>query len=203
MIGREATCQLRLSDLGVSRKHVRIRAGAGRVTIEDLGSRHGTLLNGRPVRGEIPLRHGDLLALGECRMIVALEEDAFDDPTGEVDPAAAGSLRTLTGRERRRAERYRIELPIMYESDHLSVETTSRDLSENGVFVCTSILDQVGTDCRLLIQTSHACLTIAGRVRRVVDSEERGESLGLGIEFARLDHDARAWLAEQIRRAAK
>jgi hypothetical protein len=212
ILGRDATCDLRLIDPGVSRRHARIRVAGGGATIEELGSRHGTLLNGQRLQGSALLHHGDALVLGNCPMIVRFEEGEFDEPTADVTPIRAhGSIAPpssaptgpVTGRDRRRAERYRIEVPILYESEHLTVETVSRDLSANGVFVRTSILDEVSTDCRLVIQGDRGSkVTLTGRVRRVVDSSDRGEPLGLGIEFLEIDAAARDWLARTIRQSA-
>jgi hypothetical protein len=212
ILGRDATCDLRLIDPGVSRRHVRIRVAGGGATVEDLGSRHGTLLNGRRLDGSVVLHHGDSLVLGNCPMVVRFEEGEFDDPTADVAPLRAhadipppsnAATGPVTGRDRRRAERYRIEVPILYESEHLTVETVSRDLSANGVFVRTSILDEVSTDCKLVVQSDHGSrVTLTGRVRRVVDSSDRGEPLGLGIEFLDLDTAARGWLARKIHRIA-
>ena len=43
----------------VSRRHARIFEEGGAFHVEDLGSRHGTYLNGRPVAWRIRLADGD------------------------------------------------------------------------------------------------------------------------------------------------
>jgi hypothetical protein len=61
IVGRAERCDVRLDDLRVSRRHARLRFRDGTWMIQDLGSKNGTLLNGRPViRGQ--LRPGDRLA---------------------------------------------------------------------------------------------------------------------------------------------
>ena len=64
-VGRSSTCEVQLPDKAVSRSHALLRAHAGSWSIMDLGSKHGTYING--VRMEpndsAPLRSGDLLSI--------------------------------------------------------------------------------------------------------------------------------------------
>lgn len=58
VIGRDADCQLRLDDVGVSRRHARIdRQGPGYL-LRDLGSSNGTFIDDRTV-SIWPLKDGD------------------------------------------------------------------------------------------------------------------------------------------------
>jgi hypothetical protein len=67
VLGRAATCAIRLADPSVSRRHAELRPlGTGRWIVQDLGSTNGTLLNGRPVL-EAPVAPGDELLLGDLR----------------------------------------------------------------------------------------------------------------------------------------
>lgn len=57
VIGRDPACGLWLDDPKVSRQHARVRLESGAWLIEDLGSRNGTLVDGRLVeRIALPLR---------------------------------------------------------------------------------------------------------------------------------------------------
>ncbi|MGE5193639.1 MAG: PAS domain S-box protein, partial [Deltaproteobacteria bacterium] len=49
ILGRHPGCDIRVADETVSRRHARIIAQADGFFVEDLGSRNGTFLNGRPV----------------------------------------------------------------------------------------------------------------------------------------------------------
>lgn len=101
--------------------------------------------------------------------------------------------------ERRRHARHRLRVPTVYTSENLTVESTALDLSRSGVFVQTQILDEVGTPCELTIMADGApAFTFQGKVKRVVEREERGQSLGLGIEFVGLTPQARRWLDDTI-----
>lgn len=55
---------MRLNDPRVSERHAALYAAGGQVTVEDLGSRNGTTLNGRSVHGRQPVRPGDVLGFG-------------------------------------------------------------------------------------------------------------------------------------------
>ncbi len=59
VIGRGAEAGLRLPVASVSRRHAELHREGDRVMIEDLGSRNGTRVNGRPVDGATALQAGD------------------------------------------------------------------------------------------------------------------------------------------------
>ena len=59
---------------GVSRLHAVIRRNVGETTMMDLGSANGTYINGVRVLPniELPLHHGDLIALGKLKIQIVL-----------------------------------------------------------------------------------------------------------------------------------
>ncbi len=66
-IGRHPTCRVRLDadlDTEVSNRHAVIHHQDGAWTVRDLGSLHGTYLNGTRIASEQPLNDGDMLRLG-------------------------------------------------------------------------------------------------------------------------------------------
>lgn len=62
-VGRDPECQLVLEDGRVSRRHACLRWTGRGWGLEDLGSKNGTSVNGRPAAGA-ELRHGDWLSFG-------------------------------------------------------------------------------------------------------------------------------------------
>lgn len=62
-LGRAAEAAVRIDDRWLSRRHCRLELADGRVVVRDLGSRHGTFVNGRTV-SESQLLPGDRLGLG-------------------------------------------------------------------------------------------------------------------------------------------
>ena len=59
VIGREGFCDIVLMKRTVSRKHARVFFDGRQYQVEDLGSAHGTFLNGRRVSKATPLNDGD------------------------------------------------------------------------------------------------------------------------------------------------
>ncbi len=68
VIGRSSSCNLSVDDGLVSRKHALIHTTEERVTLEDLGSRNGVLLNGEKIKGLVQLKHGDRITIGSQEM---------------------------------------------------------------------------------------------------------------------------------------
>src|SRR5580693_10224660 len=63
-IGRSEECGVTIEDPLVSRRHARIIYEGDDVTIEDLGSRNGVRVNGRPLQGSVSLTDGDRVRIG-------------------------------------------------------------------------------------------------------------------------------------------
>lgn len=72
-IGRGTDADVRINDPGVSRLHARVSvhddSGDPRITIEDMGSTNGIIVDGRRVQTS-PLRDGSRVELGSTRMLV-------------------------------------------------------------------------------------------------------------------------------------
>jgi DNA-binding winged helix-turn-helix (wHTH) protein len=64
ILGRSNDAAVFVDDVGVSRHHARITIGGNGATLEDLGSKNGTMLNGRPIDGPTVLGNGALIVLG-------------------------------------------------------------------------------------------------------------------------------------------
>jgi hypothetical protein len=73
VLGRSRDCDIVLGDANVSRHHAEIRPAGEGWTIADLGSTNGVLVNGRRVRGAVPLAAGDQVELGTSTLRFELE----------------------------------------------------------------------------------------------------------------------------------
>jgi pSer/pThr/pTyr-binding forkhead associated (FHA) protein len=68
ILGRGEKCDITLDDETVSRQHARLSVIAGKILIEDLGSRNGTRVNHRII-GRAWLKPGDKIRLGESELL--------------------------------------------------------------------------------------------------------------------------------------
>jgi len=64
-IGRGEECDFDLKDTTVSKEHAKVTFKDGDYFVEDAGSKHGTILNGRKLDGKSRLRSGDEIGIGE------------------------------------------------------------------------------------------------------------------------------------------
>ena len=79
-VGRECDGEV-LSDEGVSRRHLRLVPSPVALSVVDLGSRNGTLVNGVPITGRVVLEPGAVVRLGGTEIIMIGRAD-------RVEPAA-------------------------------------------------------------------------------------------------------------------
>jgi pSer/pThr/pTyr-binding forkhead associated (FHA) protein/ABC-type multidrug transport system ATPase subunit len=95
LVGRGVDAALRVADELVSRHHLRLRPDGDGWTAEDIGSRNGTFLDGRPI-GTLRVRGVVRLRLGhpERGPVLELAEQLPDDPP----PRAPAGGRRHTGR---------------------------------------------------------------------------------------------------------
>lgn len=211
VIGRDVGCGLRVNDPSVSRRHVRFERRLDCVYVEDLASANGTLVNDQVLdpRDRRRLSDRDRVSAGTRVFTLRIDEDTLDEPSTvtlvtvpreyaspEYRAAPRATSPLPVQHDRRRSDRSQAALRLTYTSDYLEVEATTRDLSANGVFVCTQMLDPIGTKCSLEIFDGDHSIIVDGVVRRV-----HGEvDPGLGVEFVGIDSVRRAWLEAIVAR---
>ena len=76
LVGREATCEIVVSDRMVSRFHARITPSPEGMLLEDLDSKNGTHRNGDPVIGQVLLQDGDMVQIALAQQFLFLTSDA-------------------------------------------------------------------------------------------------------------------------------
>ena len=69
LVGRDPECALRIPSGLVSRQHARIVVTDAGVTLEDLGSKNGTLVGGRRIRGAVTLADADEIRIGPALLV--------------------------------------------------------------------------------------------------------------------------------------
>lgn len=95
-IGRDPTCEIVLDKDAVSRRHAVLERDGSAWRISDLGSRNGTLLNDRPVKGSMAVSPGDVVTCASEKLTI--EGDQAE--TVDLDwPPAKSSEFQLSKRE--------------------------------------------------------------------------------------------------------
>lgn len=66
IVGREASCDIEVNDAKVSRQHLQIVMNdGGQVSVIDLNSTNGTLVNGKRIQGECKVSQNDTIQVGD------------------------------------------------------------------------------------------------------------------------------------------
>ena len=76
VLGREATCDVVISDRQISRFHARLTPTSEGVILEDLGSKNGTHLNGSLISAPVVLQDGDLVSVAMAQQFMYIVSDA-------------------------------------------------------------------------------------------------------------------------------
>lgn len=101
-LGRDPSCELQLAHPAVSRRHAGVEFRDGGWWVSDLGSRHGTMVNGRRIEqgGAAQLRHGDTVGIPPLKFRVDLGEGPVANGAATmVDASASGSIEKVSKRE--------------------------------------------------------------------------------------------------------
>lgn len=92
-LGREPGNRIRLFDARASRNHCKIRKVGQSLFLTDLGTRNGTLVNGKLV-SNVELRLGDCIRIGNTVLRVA---DENEEPSTTVEkPRSASFLQSIS-----------------------------------------------------------------------------------------------------------
>jgi pSer/pThr/pTyr-binding forkhead associated (FHA) protein len=89
VLGRDESCNLRLKHESISRKHCAFAIHPDKITIRDLGSRNGTLLNGVRLTNETEIKTGDRIQFGPLDFSVQLI-DQHGNPIEAASASASG-----------------------------------------------------------------------------------------------------------------
>jgi putative peptide zinc metalloprotease protein len=88
-IGRAGENTVRIEDRTVSRRHARVIAGGAAPILEDAGSSHGTLLDGRPLTARASVGDGSTISLGDVQLRVERRRTEAEAGRTVVVPANA------------------------------------------------------------------------------------------------------------------
>ncbi len=82
-VGRECDGE-NLADAGVSRRHLRLVPTPVGLSLVDLGSRNGTLLNGAAVTGRVVVEPGDVVRLGSTEIVMVGRVERVAEPAARA-----------------------------------------------------------------------------------------------------------------------
>lgn len=89
-IGRGETCHLRPNSEQVSREHAEFSLVSDVVAVRDLGSRNGTLVNGKAITESVRLKDRDLVQVGPLTFAVSIQ----GAPAAKASAAPAAPAKT-------------------------------------------------------------------------------------------------------------
>src|SRR3990170_4837570 len=94
IIGRSQGCHLCAGSSAVSRQHCAILRQDNRVSIKDLGSRNGTVVNGIKIAEETELASGDEVTVGPLKFLVTISTGISNAKKPGVKSVAEAMVRT-------------------------------------------------------------------------------------------------------------
>lgn len=100
-VGRNASCQLSLDDPLVSRRHALLVVSGDGVTIEDLQSRNGVVVNGQRISSRTRLAAGDRILIGAQELTLLLgREPGRETASGHIGKRTLPKLPTAAEQSR-------------------------------------------------------------------------------------------------------
>ena len=107
-VGRSERCDVSLDDVEVSRLHVSLTRAGDTVTIDDMHSANGTMVNGVAIQAPTVIRPNDLVAIGNSILTLRVPQDR----AAECEPVGDGRLRfNKPPRQRQATTPVTIQLP--------------------------------------------------------------------------------------------
>ena len=95
-IGRSQGCSLCAGSSAVSRQHCMISRDESKVTVRDMGSRNGTLVNGEKIEGTVELASGDEITVGPLKFLLTITSSLNSVKKPEVKSVAEAVVRTAS-----------------------------------------------------------------------------------------------------------
>lgn len=135
-LGRECDGVL-LTDPLISRRHVELRPSEAGVTLTDLGSSNGTVVDGNPISGPVVLAPGEVARMGAVTITVA-EARRVETANRRTEIAGSPDLRATSIGQIAEAVVEQVEVPE-HEHHHGTITIVFSDIEES-----TSRLAQVG-----------------------------------------------------------
>lgn len=153
VVGRSSSCSLALDDALVSRRHAVFHVTADGVSVEDLGSRNGVVVNGQPIEGVRALSHLDRVVIGAQELLLVRVQD-------EAARVERGARPTLAGMT--------LDLPIIKPSEAPDEPTVHRS---------ESVLDRIADKAIALGRFEEAERMLGRRLKDLLTEAHEGQRL--------------------------
>lgn len=126
LVGRDATCDIIVADRQVSRYHARFNLSQERITLEDLGSKNGTHVNGQRIQDHVPLQDGDVIQIALAQKFIFISSDStlpleIQEGVGEMSTSDTAAGPPVSGRLRLDKRSRRVWINDVEVIPHLSV----------------------------------------------------------------------------------
>lgn len=90
IIGRDPQCNLRPASAMISKRHCAVLVKGDQVFLRDFESTNGTFVNDEQIKGEVPVKDGDVLKVGPLSFKLVIEaKPAATKPTPPPQPRKA------------------------------------------------------------------------------------------------------------------
>jgi ABC-2 type transport system ATP-binding protein len=176
-------------DPDVSRRHAAFSLAGGGVTVEDLGSTNGTLVNGQRLSGTVPLKNGDKVQVGDTVIEIRIAGEAVVETVGAPaapPPSAAGAP----------ANDIIVENLVKEFGKHRAVDGISLHVDPGEIY---GFLGPNGAGKSTTVHMLTTLLPPSSGIARVSgfdvtkDSASVRSSIGVALQAAALDPHLNAW----------
>jgi len=79
VLGRGAECNLQLPSQHISKRHAELNSFGSTISLHDLGSTNGTLVNGKKIKEPVDLKSGDRIDIGGIEVTLKTRDDTDED----------------------------------------------------------------------------------------------------------------------------
>jgi len=174
VVGRSATCQLSLDDALVSRRHAMFVVSEAGVTVEDLQSRNGVIVNGQRISSRVPVQPGDKITIGSQELTLQKGREIVGRETASI-------RRTLSANpsETERQSEKAVALPTPAPSPASSEPDVEPSMIRRAD--AFNLLAGVAEKALAMGRADEAERLLAGPISDVVDASRAGKRLSLGL----------------------
>jgi pSer/pThr/pTyr-binding forkhead associated (FHA) protein len=99
VVGRDASCEIQIDDVGTSRRHCEFVRSGATYTVRDLGSANGTFVNGQRVRDATALNDGDEILVGRHTVVYRAAGVAATEAQGMFRAGPSGGAGSAAAEE--------------------------------------------------------------------------------------------------------